>query len=515
MVSDEARKVFTAIWRDNAWGSTESRSGRGSERANTEVVRAALADWLRAHPEIRTLLDAPCGDFNWMREMRFPQPIRYIGGDIVPQIVDANRLLHAAPDRAFQEFDILTSTLPQADAWLCRDVLPHLPFAAGVAVVQRFRDSNIRWFLSNTYIGADNATDITTGDWREVNLALPPYGLGPPAALLPDPAENDQKNRFLGVWHNPRLAPVTDRRLSLVTVAYRREIPFLRLQARSLARHFDPAALAEILVVGNDTDNARFAARFAAEVLAEYGALADRVRFLPLEKVIPGFWPGGGWHRQQILKLRVASLVTTPAYVVLDAKNHLIRPVTRSNFLAPDGRARSWLISFRAHFERRFRGVARLYGLDAEALADAFPPDITPAVLHRDAARALINGIEANEGRSFEDFFLGRLEDLTEFLLYNAFLAARPGGLDAAYDFGLCPVATLFPDKVENELRFDGLMWQAAQPATLFFGVHHATLSRLSPRQHGVIADFWQAQGLIADRAEAAAFLALDTEGDA
>jgi hypothetical protein len=73
---------------------------------------------------IGTLFDAPCGDFNWMSHVLFPERMRYIGADIVPDLIAALRAKYG--DRAGHHFcivDIAHDALPSADLWLCRDVL--------------------------------------------------------------------------------------------------------------------------------------------------------------------------------------------------------------------------------------------------------------------------------------------------------------------------------------------------------------------------------------------------------
>ena len=52
---------------------------------------------------------------------------KYIGGEIVRELVDQNNRLYASPARKFMYLDLLTSTLPDSDVILCRDCLAHLP----------------------------------------------------------------------------------------------------------------------------------------------------------------------------------------------------------------------------------------------------------------------------------------------------------------------------------------------------------------------------------------------------
>jgi hypothetical protein len=59
------RTTFTRTFTTNAWQDPESVSGPGSTRARGADFRPALLAMLDAYG-IRSIVDAPCGDFNWM-----------------------------------------------------------------------------------------------------------------------------------------------------------------------------------------------------------------------------------------------------------------------------------------------------------------------------------------------------------------------------------------------------------------------------------------------------------------
>lgn len=63
------KMVFTMIYRRGVWRDSESRSGSGSNMRATEAIRAELPRMLEAL-QIKSLLDVPCGDFNWMKEIK-------------------------------------------------------------------------------------------------------------------------------------------------------------------------------------------------------------------------------------------------------------------------------------------------------------------------------------------------------------------------------------------------------------------------------------------------------------
>ena len=113
------KEIFSEIYRANSWGSSESVSGPGSTIERTASFRSELEELLR-NLNVTKLLDAACGDFNWMKELQFDFE-QYFGVDIVDEIVARNRALHNRKDRSFLKLDITRDDLPQADVILCRD----------------------------------------------------------------------------------------------------------------------------------------------------------------------------------------------------------------------------------------------------------------------------------------------------------------------------------------------------------------------------------------------------------
>ena len=63
-------------------------SGFGSSFEATAAVRKAVAEIAERYA-IASLLDVPCGDFNWMQHVAFKGS--YCGGDIVSELIAKNR----------------------------------------------------------------------------------------------------------------------------------------------------------------------------------------------------------------------------------------------------------------------------------------------------------------------------------------------------------------------------------------------------------------------------------------
>jgi hypothetical protein len=196
---EENLAAFSKIYADNLWEAPESRSGPGSTLAYTVSLRRDLPKLL-ADMNIKTFLDAPCGDFHSMSDVSLPEGTHYIGADIVPDLIAA--LTTKYGDRAsrdFRDVDIVHDALPSADLWLCRDLLAHLPNADGLAVIRNFVASDIPYLLTKTYDFITVNSDTRPGGFRYINLRRPPFGLGKPRIRIWDfvaPAPPG----YLGLW---------------------------------------------------------------------------------------------------------------------------------------------------------------------------------------------------------------------------------------------------------------------------------------------------------------------------
>jgi hypothetical protein len=200
-----SRWVFELIYRANAWGGTTSRSGPASDPANTAALRRLLPGLVRDLGG-RTLLDLPCGDFEWMREVDLGVEA-YIGADIVPAIVRRNRARWGGAGRTFVRLDITRSALPAVDVVLCRDLLTHLSNADAARALGAVAASGSRYLVTTTFPTVTVNTDILTGLFRPINLERPPFSLPPPLRLEAEHSLATSPDRSLGVWRIAALPP--------------------------------------------------------------------------------------------------------------------------------------------------------------------------------------------------------------------------------------------------------------------------------------------------------------------
>jgi SAM-dependent methyltransferase len=177
------RWVFAKIWSENRWGDLESRSGPGSNLRETEHLRQGLSDLLEGLC-VRSVLDLPCGDFHWMKELHLPAGTTYLGGDIVERLIERNRNAYASEMREFRILNLLRDRLPKADLILCRDALVHFSFSDIFAAIANVRLSGSEYLLTTHYRGDRKNREIRTGQWRPLNLTRSPFHFPPPLLVV-------------------------------------------------------------------------------------------------------------------------------------------------------------------------------------------------------------------------------------------------------------------------------------------------------------------------------------------
>jgi hypothetical protein len=192
---------FARIFRSNLW-TADSPSGLGSELSATAGVRDQLPALLMALGA-KSLLDLPCGDFGWLSTV--PLDLDYVGGDIVPALVEANTARYATPGsrRRFATLDLTSDPLPRADVVLCRDCLVHLSNAHIAQAFANLRRSGSTWLLTTTFLEHDVNADIESGDWRMLNLMHAPFNLPAPEMVLVEgcvESDGAYADKALALW---------------------------------------------------------------------------------------------------------------------------------------------------------------------------------------------------------------------------------------------------------------------------------------------------------------------------
>ena len=183
------KNIFTRIYTRNYWRSKETPSGGGSEILRTKSVRTQLIGLLKGL-RVKTVLDAGCGDWNWMGKIDFGE-IKVTGCEIVEALVAQNRKKYGS---RFFVADITSDPLPMADLILCRLVLNHLSFANIEKALKNFSASGAAYMLITHYPNEEQNIEKTDGDWRPLNFSLAPFNLPEPLDAI------GEENGSLSLW---------------------------------------------------------------------------------------------------------------------------------------------------------------------------------------------------------------------------------------------------------------------------------------------------------------------------
>jgi SAM-dependent methyltransferase len=179
-------------------GLPETPCGAGSTVKATTVIRAWLPIILRKL-RVNSMLDAPCGDFNWLAHTDL-SGIHYFGVDNNKDHVRLAKEKQSAPGfepkyKTVVCIDIVRHVLPMhVDLILCRDFMQHLPNARVIKLLDNFRATKADWLIATSHDILYNTDIHKDGDFRPLNLCRPPFGFP-----IPDYSLNDC-GRMLALW---------------------------------------------------------------------------------------------------------------------------------------------------------------------------------------------------------------------------------------------------------------------------------------------------------------------------
>ena len=176
-------KVFTEIYERNAGyqteGKLESISGSGSSFDQTLKLRQELPRLFFAH-NVRSILDIPCGDWNWMRRINL-SGIEYHGADIVPDLVQRNIKKFG---HYFKVLDITKDDLPKVDLVIVRYCFVHFSYEDVHKALANIKRSGSKYLLTTSFVDRPRNIDIPTGYWRALNLMVKPFDMGAPVEII-------------------------------------------------------------------------------------------------------------------------------------------------------------------------------------------------------------------------------------------------------------------------------------------------------------------------------------------
>jgi len=198
------RETFYQINKNQHWiidPQHNSISGPGSTEEQTKEIVKQLPKILDTY-QIKKVLDIPCGDFNWIKQVDWSGR-QYIGADIVNEVIQKNIDQHQTNLISFEVLDLTSDTLPSVDLIFCRDCLVHLSFEDIYQALSNIKRSGCRYLMTTTFPNEEINEDIFSGGWRPINLCIRPFKFPDPVFLLNEQCTEGNgifADKSLGLW---------------------------------------------------------------------------------------------------------------------------------------------------------------------------------------------------------------------------------------------------------------------------------------------------------------------------
>jgi len=195
------KEKFSEVYDKNIFGGPESRSGAGSDLVQTEIIRREIPRIISQYG-IGSMLDAPCGDWLWMRKVELGLE-RYVGVDIVEQLIAVNNKEFGRPGVEFLSADLSKDALPVVDLIFSRDCLVHLSYADAMKILANFKASGAKYLLTTTFTGRTSNTDLGDGFWRPLNKEIAPFNFPRPLEIINEgctEGNGEFADKALGLW---------------------------------------------------------------------------------------------------------------------------------------------------------------------------------------------------------------------------------------------------------------------------------------------------------------------------
>jgi hypothetical protein len=242
-------------------------------------------------------------------------------------------------------------------------------------------------------------------------------------------------------------------------------------------------------------------------VLPEYEDWLKIVEIVPLSHLMRPHVSVTGWRTQQSLKLLVSRLIDSPNYLILDAKNHFIRPISSRFFVENDGRMRTFRVKNHGSLGNYLTNCLNYFDIQENDRLDFSLPATTPYVVSTRIVREMLLYIENREGCKFDDFFHAPGQNLTEFFLYFTYLLFSQQAIEKLYKFSGRTAVTLFTRWPSTTEQLQEALKRVKDKNVVAFGLHRNRIPSLAGEFEEFVRDLWVSSGLFSDTDAAQAYL--------
>lgn len=174
----------------------ESIAGFGSTLWNTRKLIECLPFIFKEYG-IKSILDIPCGDFFWMKEVDLSE-VTYIGGDLVDEQIVFNKDKYANID--FRLLNMAEDELPTADLVFTRDCLVHLNYENTWIFINECIRNGSKYLMATHCPEVEENSELGgIIGWRPLNLEKKPFNFSKPIQVLSEETDYNPE-KCMGIW---------------------------------------------------------------------------------------------------------------------------------------------------------------------------------------------------------------------------------------------------------------------------------------------------------------------------
>lgn len=283
-------------------------------------------------------------------------------------------------------------------------------------------------------------------------------------------------------------------KIDLAVVFYENEVDTLGLLAKSIELYCETSLVDKIYFINNAVNPAAGRKAFDKEVLPFFDKFKNNIRIIDADKLGVDLTKGADpYLSQQALKLSIATMSDKGHYLVLDAKCHFIRELSRKDLFTEDGKPVSHHQVHGGYVKACLKEACIYFDVDVDLDKPALPT-VPPYLMITTIVRDLLTEIEKREGAGIYNL-ISKNEKLAEFLIYFAYLTYR-GGPEKFYSIGTKPYATLFTKWPESDKDISRVLNSTSNDSVWMFSIRAKRFAQLKSNEIDFIANLWVERSL-------------------
>lgn len=286
------------------------------------------------------------------------------------------------------------------------------------------------------------------------------------------------------------------KRFDIAIVFYEEEILLLRLLVASIEKFVDPNIINNIYVINNSANMSTGFLIYNQIVAPLVNVYEGRVQLISKEVLGLGRDPDiSSYTMQQALKLHISSLISSDEYLLLDAKNHFIRPVKIEDFFDDSGKIYTEETKQSGYLLTCLQQSLKFLNTTTPDEMHSLPT-VTPYMMKTQIVRSMLGDFRKMFNKNAAQV-ISENNKRTEFFMYYAYMLKISGGWKQFYQASRRKYVTLFTRYPEGQDLTTSVIARVSNSDVYCFAIHKKRFDTLSKADENQIIEMWENRGLL------------------